>query len=84
MSLRIHWVPGIPCNYLVFGTFLNRRTRRNAKKQPIVVEKVLAYIDGEEFLVFLCYFHLVISLAPIKFAKMFFRPSLNVPIMLVP
>ena len=63
---------------------LNRRTRRNAKNELIVVEKALVCIDGEEFLEFLCYFHLVISLAQIKFAKMFFRPSLNVPIMLVP
>ena len=56
--------------FLVYGTLPNCWTWRNAKKKALVLEEALVCIDREEFPEFLCYFHLVISLAQVKFAEM--------------
>ena len=55
---------------LVFGTLPGRWARGDAKNQPIVLVKAFVRVNREVLLRLLRHFHLVISLAQIKFAKM--------------
>ena len=70
MSSRIHWVPGIPCNTWSMALCQIAGDEEMPKTKRLYWKRPLCVLIVRNFLGFLCYFHLVISLAQVKFAKM--------------